>query len=100
MNQPEAIAEKALRKWIYALLLSELIFFILAVWSIDAKGVLPPPFFYNVDDTFMDFFNTNFWSLYDGRYENWRSIYPIFTFLVGKLLTNPECGINVGNPFD
>jgi hypothetical protein len=99
-NQPEAIATKAIRKWIYALLLSEFLFVLLVAWSIAVKGVLPAPLFYNHNDTFMDFFNTNFWAFSDGRYDDWGSIYPIFTFLVGKLFTNPDCAINISSAID
>ncbi|NOX26534.1 MAG: hypothetical protein GXP59_10590 [Deltaproteobacteria bacterium] len=41
----------------------------------------------------MDFFHTNYWSFHEGRFDEWRSIYPIFVFWLGRLfsgVSSPE----------
>jgi hypothetical protein len=55
------------------------------------KGYLPQPYVYDSFDTFMDFFHTNYWAHQDGRYTEWRSIYPAFTFFVAQLISPAEC---------
>lgn len=45
-------------------------------------GYLPAPFVADKSDTFMDLYNTLWWSAHDGRYTEWRSIYPPLNFTV------------------
>lgn len=51
-----------------------------------ANGYLDRPFFYDKSDTFMDFFNTEYWSFDQGRYTDWGSIYTPFSFLLTQLV--------------
>ncbi|MCC7007119.1 MAG: hypothetical protein IT497_10830 [Ottowia sp.] len=39
----------------------------------------------------MDFYHTNFWANSPGRYNDWHSIYPIFTFWIGQLMSSAQC---------
>jgi hypothetical protein len=65
-----------------------------AIWFATEYGHLPAPFFYDVSDTFMDWFNTAFWSHDAGAYDSWSTIYPPLSFVVLRLLSNPACYLN------
>ena len=80
--------------------LSEVLYFLYAFYFFDRSGWLPPPFYFDVYDTFIDFYATLYWSLDEGRYEVWRSIYPMFPFLLGRLMVSPECLGKVLDPFE
>ena len=58
--------------------------FLYVAWFFEANRYLPPPFFYDVNDTFMDFYNTLYWSGHEGIYDIWRSVYPPLNFLLLK----------------
>lgn len=51
------------------------------------NGYLPSPFIYNKNDTFMDFYNSLFWAENEGRYTEWKSVYPPFNFLILKIFS-------------
>jgi hypothetical protein len=55
------------------------------------RGYLPPPFHYNAAETLTDLYHTNYWAHNDGRYTDWESIYPIFTFLFASVTTPESC---------
>ena len=57
-------------------------------------GYLPAPFFYDVADTFMDWFNSAFWAHDNGAYDSWGTIYPPLSFLVLRLFSNRQCYLN------
>lgn len=59
--------------------------FLFIVWFFLDHQHLPPPFFYIANDTFMDFYNTLYWSGQDGIYDVWRSVYPPLNFLFLKV---------------
>lgn len=65
-----------------------------ALWFTREYGYLPAPFFYDVSDTFMDWFNTAFWSHDAGAYDSWATIYPPLSFVVLRLLSDPRCYLN------
>jgi len=46
---------------------------------------LPPPFIYDKENTFMDFYNTLYWSGQEGIYSVWNSVYPPLSFLFLQL---------------
>jgi hypothetical protein len=79
------------------LLAAQIIFLIYVAFIFLKKGYLPAPFFYDPFDTFMDFFNTNYWANMPGRYQEWKSIYPIFTFFLAQWITPDSC-INAASP--
>lgn len=56
------------------------------LFFLKANGYLPPPFFFDSSDTFMDLFNPMYWAFDDGRYTDWKSVYPPINFIVFKLL--------------
>lgn len=47
---------------------------------------LPVPFFYDKNDTFMDFYNTLYWTGHEGRYVIWKSVYPPLNFFLLKII--------------
>jgi len=60
-------------------------------WFFVEFGYLPPPFFHDIDDTFMDWYNTVFWGFQGGTYSNWLSIYPPLSFVLLNLVSNRAC---------
>lgn len=62
-----------------------------AAWHFIHFGRFPPPIFYDAADTFGDYFSTLFWASKAGRFDEWKSIYPMFCFLLGKILASTEC---------
>ena len=63
------------------------------------NGYLPSPFLYNKADTFMDFYNTLYWSNNDGRYTEWKSVYPPLNFIILRLINFYPTGEITNNPF-
>lgn len=64
------------------------------LWSIGHLIIfkyLPTPFFYEPQDTWMDWFNTAYWAHQPGAYDTWGTIYPPLSFVVLKLLTFGGC---------
>jgi hypothetical protein len=55
--------------------------FVMAVLFFAEAGYLPQPFVFDVNDTFMDWFNTAYWANNPGTYDVWRSIYPPLSFV-------------------
>jgi len=52
---------------------------------------LPSPFIFDTFDTFMDWFNTAYWSHNGAEYSLFRSVYPPISFVVLRYLGNPLC---------
>jgi hypothetical protein len=69
----------------------QIVFIVYAVIHFRQTGRLPAPFFYDAGDTFMDYFNTNFWAFREGRFEDWKSIYPVFVFQFGQWVSASSC---------
>lgn len=46
------------------------------------ESYLPAPFVVNKNDTFMDFYNVFHWSMREGAYTEWASVYPPVNFLI------------------
>lgn len=55
--------------------------FLYIVWFYKFHRYLPPPFIYDKENTFMDFYNTLYWSGQEGIYSVWNSVYPPLNFL-------------------
>lgn len=49
------------------------------------NGYLASPFIGDKYDTFMDFFNGMYWAFDDGRYTEWKSVYPPINFIFFEL---------------
>jgi len=60
--------------------------------SLESNGYLPAPFFYDKFDTFMDFFNVQYWTYDEGRYTEWQSIYTPFSFWIVSIFPYSESG--------
>lgn len=60
---------------------------------LQTDGVLPPPFYFAYNDTFMDGFNTAYWAAEGGAYDIWLSIYPPISFAFLKLFSMSRCYI-------
>ncbi|MDB5701569.1 MAG: hypothetical protein JWL66_1768 [Sphingomonadales bacterium] len=54
-------------------------------------GYLPAPFVFDVSDTFMDWFNTAYWSHNPGAYSVWNTIYAPLSFVITKVIGDPTC---------
>jgi hypothetical protein len=56
-----------------------------------STGYLPPPFFDQSLDTFMDWYNTVYWGYRPGTYNEWYSVYPPFAFLFMDIFSTRSC---------
>lgn len=54
--------------------------FLYVGWFYSSYMYLPPPFIFDKANTFMDFYNTLYWSGRDGIYSVWNSVYPPLNF--------------------
>jgi hypothetical protein len=61
------------------------------IYNVIKYGYLPQPFFYDVSDTFMDWFNPAYYAHNSGTYEEYGSIYPPLTFIVMRIFGLPHC---------
>ena len=61
-----------------------------------AAGYLPPPFFDESSDTFMDWYNTTYWAYRPGTYSEWFSIYPPLSIAFLKVFSIARCYENSG----
>ncbi|WP_126001212.1 hypothetical protein [Sphingomonas sp. ABOLE] len=62
-----------------------------AMLSLYFNGYMPQPFFYEVHDTYMDWFNTAYWAHDPGMYDNWATIYPPLSFVVLRIVGIGKC---------
>ncbi len=56
-----------------------------------SSGYLPPPFFDDTSDTFMDWYNSAYWVYHKGAYDIWGSVYPPFSFVFLRIFSTPSC---------
>ncbi len=75
----------------FALAAAILFVIVKAFLFLRVNGFLPPPFFEDVSDTFMDWYNTVYWGHRDGTYSEWYSVYPPFAIVFMNLLSSPSC---------
>ena len=57
----------------------------------NSNGYLPPPFVFDIGDTFMDWFHTAFWAHRGSAYSFWRTIYLPLSFVITGLFGDPRC---------
>lgn len=86
-----SLRHRRLSRLVTLLVVSQVIALAYGIFLFVHSGRFPEPVFYDAGDTFMDFFNTNYWAANDGRYDVWRSIYPVFTFWLGDAITPAAC---------
>lgn len=82
------------------LFISGFFYFIFVVIFFNQRGMLPTPFFFDANDTFMDLYNTIYWSWQPEKYTDWGSVYPIFVFMLGQMIGNSSCILNASSAFD
>ncbi len=87
-------------KWLYVFLAINIFSVVYYILYFIKFNHTPAPFLYDKDDTFMDFFNTLYWSYDVNRYEIWQSIYPPLNFLFLKLVNLIISGGFYTEPFD
>jgi hypothetical protein len=80
-----------LKHTLYSILIVELIFVIYSYIFFSINHRLPHPFFYNAADSFMDFFNANYWANFSQRFTDWGSVYPPLIFLISKSISPSDC---------
>lgn len=81
-------------RWLeYVLAFAVAIFLARALWWVYSSGQFPQPFFYEADDTFMDWFNTAYWAHTSVAYEAWGTIYPPLSFAFLRYLGKQSCFI-------
>lgn len=68
-----------------------------AITFLVSFGYPPQPYFYDPDDTWMDWFNTADWARNRGAYDSWRTVYAPLTFVFLKIFGIHSC-YGDGNP--
>lgn len=87
--------------WVPLVLLAgEAVYIAYVIYFFVQSGRFPPPIFYDAADTFGDYFNTNYWAWHEGRFDEWKSIYPMFCFFLGKLVSGAECAIYADSAYE
>lgn len=77
-----------------------IIFFIYTLVYFNFNQHLPPPFFYDYSDTFMDFFNPLFYADKDNKFTEWKSVYTSLSFLFAKFINmNNICLIDSADAY-
>ncbi len=61
------------------------------IWRFAQGGYLPQPFYYLVNDSFMDLYTTATWAHRGGAYTVWRTLYPPLSFDLLRLVTDAKC---------
>jgi len=72
-------------------LFAQILFLVFTFFYISVHGRLPQPFQNVLSDTFMDFFNTNWWAYNSNRYLEWKSTYPPLIFSLAKIFVPKKC---------
>ena len=80
----------------FPLLLCVLLGFGWTVLRFLVDGKLPQPFIYDINDTFMDWFNTAFWAHNPGSFSVWRTVYPPLSFVFLSMFGSDTCYIASG----
>lgn len=62
-----------------------------AIYSLVVYHTLPQPYFFEPQDTWMDWFNTAFWARDKGAYDSWNSLYPPLSFVFLRLVGINSC---------
>lgn len=65
--------------------------FAYSFWFMLTYGYFPQPFFYDIGDAWMDWFNPAYWSHMEGTYDTYRTIYPPLTYVILRYITNGAC---------
>ena len=55
------------------------------------NSFLPPPFLMDRYDTFMDFYNVNWWANRGDFYSKWRGFYSPLNIYIANLINDPAC---------
>ena len=58
---------------------------------------LPAPFFRDISDSWMDFYNINFYAMHEAFYTKFASFYSPLNVLIAQVLSDPAC-IQAGTP--
>ncbi len=74
---------------IFALIV--LIALIYDFWYLFTYRYFPQPFFYDMGDTWMDWFNPAYWSHVSGTYDSYLTIYPPLTYVILRAVTWGPC---------
>lgn len=76
---------------LYSLFFINAFSFIFKLFFFESYGYLDNSFFFVKSDTFMDFYNTAFWSFDDGVFYEWKSVYTPFSLLIPKFILQSSC---------
>ena len=76
-----------------------LVFIVYCYLYYSKTNSLPAPFFYDSGDSFMDYFNVNWWSMREGAYTHWKSVYSPFNLWIANQLVTDSC-VNLSSPFE
>lgn len=78
----------------YGFAVAVLVAVIYSLWFLRQFGYLPQPFFYDYDDTYMDWFNPAYWSHQPGTYDTYLTIYPPLSYVILKFITWGPCYVD------
>lgn len=60
-------------------------------WFFFKYQYFPQPFFYDIGDTWMDWFNPAYWAHQPGAYDTYATIYPPLTYVILRAVTYGPC---------
>ncbi len=60
-------------------------------WFLFTYKYFSQPFFYDIGDTWMDWFNPAYWSHEPGAYDYYNTVYPPLTYVILRLITDGSC---------
>ncbi len=74
------------------------LFLVKVIYWVSFLHHLPPPFYYDPNNTFFDFFEVNRMSFIENLYSAYQHNYLPFVFGLGQLLSPPHC--DLANPYN
>jgi hypothetical protein len=88
-------APRRFRRWVERLLAALILAGVgYSAWHLAARGYLPQPFFFDLDDSLIDGYSTAYYANHPGAYDVWKTVYPPLSFVLLKLVTLHRCYVD------
>ncbi len=94
------IKEISPKKWLFIVLVCELINVGYYITHFHKNHYLPAPFFMDINDTFMDFYSPLYWVMKEGFYTTFNSVYPGLNYFILKFFALGVDANQLSSPFE